>query len=91
MKKVLLLAAFGFAGMVSANSSTTDQQGNFESYTTAYGGYCHVDVYRQNSDGSSTYIGSWGGYTDSQQECNSKARSITFLLQMGVDAENVTF
>lgn len=88
---MLLLAAFGVAGMMSANSSTKVLQGNFESKTIMYGGYCHVDVYRQNSDGSSTYIGSWGGYTDSEQACSSKARSITFLLQMGVDAENVTF
>lgn len=57
----------------------------FTSKTNIVSGYCNVDVYRLNADGSSTYIGSWGGYADSQESCDAKGRWIIAQLNMGLE------
>lgn len=45
---------------------------------------------KKNADGSSTYVGSWGGYADSQAECNAKGRSIVAQLSMGISPADVS-
>lgn len=83
MKKLLFVAALGVASLVSAKNFKSEF---FISKTNMMiGGYCNVDIYEQNADGSTTYIGSWGGYADSQESCNAKGRWILAQLQMGLE------
>lgn len=86
MKKLFLAAALGVAGLMSAsNLENVKKTNSFTNNTTIAGGYCNVDIYQQNADGSSTYIGSWGGYASSQEACDAKGRWIIFQLQNGLE------
>lgn len=89
MKKLFFIAALGVAGLMSANHVESTETTNLRNTTTLIGGYCHIDVYRTNQDGSQTYIGSWGGYADSQEACDAKGRSITAQLSMSIPPEDV--
>lgn len=92
MKKLFFVAALGVAGVLSAsNNVQKTQKESFTITSDVDGGYCTVDVYRINRDGSSTYIGSWGGYADSQEACNAKGNSIVALLSMGIAPADITF
>lgn len=62
---------------------------NFETNINMSGGYCEVTVYRRNADGSSTLVGIWGGYADSQEACDAKGRSIIFQLEIGTPVSEV--
>lgn len=93
MKKIFLVSALGVMSSLSANNLSNVKVGNnaqisFKSEITPLG-YCSIDVYRVNADGSSTFIGSWGGYASSQEACNAKGNSIITQLNMGIAPENV--
>lgn len=91
MKKLFLIAALGVAGIMSANGIENTQKINLTSQVEMVGGYCTVNVYRLNRDGSSTLIGSWGGYADSQAACDAKGSSIVAQLSIGISPQNVIF
>ena len=91
MKKVLFLVAFAIASLYSAKNVELENKCSFQTSVEMIGGYCPVSVYRVNGDGSSTYIGTWSGYADSQEDCNKEGRAITALLQMGVEPGNVLY
>lgn len=89
---MLLVAALGVAGLVSAKGSLYRESGeNFSVDSKMVGGYCYVSVYRTNLDGSQTYVGSWGGYATSDEDCQAKGRSIVAQLSIGIEPSNVVF
>lgn len=76
---------------MSANTVESTKNASLQTDTAIAGGYCTVNVYQLNRDGSSTLIGSWGGYAESQADCDAKGNSIVAQISIGISPENVIF
>ena len=91
MIKMLVIAAIGVAGFMSAATGTenakssekmsTNQQ--FVKKTQFFLGTCVVTIYRQNADGSSTVVKTDVSLQPSQEACNSHAQIVLMDAQLG--------
>ncbi len=79
MKKLLLLAAFGVAGLLSAKSDSGAgiSSNKFETQVELLGGWCEIRVY----DGNGVLIKYSYTYESSESACYSKANKMLMELE----------
>ncbi|UFH31675.1 hypothetical protein LNP04_17170 [Chryseobacterium sp. C-71] len=90
MKKLLLVAAFGAAGLVSASQENIKKVDvSFSSKTEIVGGFCTITIYRNNADGSQSVVRQLTSYESSEEACQGRAASIAGQLAIGISPSNV--
>ncbi|WP_417430902.1 hypothetical protein [Halpernia sp.] len=88
MKKVLLLAAFGVAGMMSANTtsltSTSNQNPNINT-NDLVSLLCVTTIYRVNADGSQTVIKTDVSLQPDERSCRLHAQIVLMDAQLAAE------
>lgn len=91
MKKILVIAAFGVAGLMSASTGaettkSAEKMGTTQKFvkkTQFFLGTCVVTIYRQNADGSTTVVKTDVSLQPSEAACNTHAQIVLMDAQLG--------